>query len=137
MRPEIDLARCKCPRCVATRRIRLLSIASACITLACVGYLVFDFSRPKRVIFPHLALKPETLPHPDQSAPAIQAQPSQSPLSQQLTEATAGAPRPQPAVPSVTATEPSPAILQPTVAFPSIAQKSVPSRVEQTAVWVP
>ena len=117
--------------------MRSLSIASVCITFACVGYLIFDFSRPKRVKSSHLALKLETLPHPDESTPAVQVQPSQSPLSQRLREA--GASRPLPAVPSVTATGLSPPIVQPqpTVAFPSIAEKSVPSRVEQTAVWVP
>jgi hypothetical protein len=136
MRPEIDIARCRCPRCVAVRRIRLLSIVCVCITFACVGYLVFDFSRPRRVKIPHLALAPETLPHPDQSTPAIQVQLPQSPVSQQLTETTV-APSPHPAVPSVTATQPSSPIAQPIVTFSSIADNPISFRVEATAVWVP
>jgi hypothetical protein len=137
MRHEVDIALCRCPRCIAARRMQLLCVASVCITFACVGYLVFDFSRPKSAKIPHLALRLKTLLHLQNPPPPIQVQPSQSPLSQQLTEAPAGASRPQPAVPSVTATEPSPPIVQPTVAFPSITEKPVISRVEQTAVWVP
>src|ERR1700730_6198708 len=76
MRPEFDIARCRCPRCVTMRRLRLPSVACLCITSVCIGYVVFEFSNPKRFELPNLAPASKTLPPSGPSTPAIQAQPS-------------------------------------------------------------
>jgi hypothetical protein len=76
--------------------MRLLSIACVCITLACLGYLVFDLSRSTHVKILHFAPKQESLPHPAESTPAIQVRPFQSPASRQLTNTNCGTMFPDP-----------------------------------------
>src|SRR6201987_3566073 len=51
MRSNSEISRCKCPRCVAARRVQLVAIIAICIIAGCSAYLAFDLSRFKRIVF--------------------------------------------------------------------------------------
>jgi hypothetical protein len=51
MRSNSEISRCKCPRCVAARRVQLVAIVAICIIAGCSAYLAFDLSRFKRIVF--------------------------------------------------------------------------------------
>src|ERR1700740_2191820 len=50
MRPHSEISRCKCPRCVAARRVQLVVIIAICIIAGCSAYLAFDLSRFKHIV---------------------------------------------------------------------------------------
>ena|SRR5438105_9145027 len=62
MRSEFDIARCRCPRCVTIRRLRLLSMICLFIISVCVGYAVFEFLNPTHFELPNLAPISKRLP---------------------------------------------------------------------------
>jgi hypothetical protein len=50
MRSNSEISRCKCPRCVAARRVQLVAIVAICIIAGCSAYLAFDLSRFKHIV---------------------------------------------------------------------------------------
>jgi len=45
MRPRFEKSLCKCPRCVAKRRIRFVTLSGVCITIAAGCYILVDHSK--------------------------------------------------------------------------------------------
>ena len=136
MRLASEISRCKCPRCVAARRMRFVALIAVCIIIACGAYLAFDPSYPMPLESAGLALAPKTLPHSTPSSTAIGAQPSQLPVTGQQAEVIAQS------VPE-SAVSPAPAGASSST---SRDPKSLPSsatdtprglRVEAAAIWAP
>jgi hypothetical protein len=50
MRSHSEISRCKCPRCVAARRVQLVAIIAICIIAGCSAYLAFDLSHFKQIV---------------------------------------------------------------------------------------
>src|SRR5262249_48429707 len=106
MKSNSEISRCKCPRCVAARRVQLVVIIAIGIIAGCSAYLAFDLSRFKQIV-----LRNHSLPPLDPSGVAIETHPFAPPATQQNRQAFAK-PSPQQTVSAAPLDEPSPAPLQ-------------------------
>jgi hypothetical protein len=86
MRFASEISRCKCPRCVAARRMRFVALIAVCIIISCGAYLALDPYYPMPLEFADRALAPKTLPHSTPSSTTIGAQPSKLPVTGQQAE---------------------------------------------------
>jgi hypothetical protein len=136
MRPDAEISRCKCPRCVAVRRMHYATVAAICVTLASSGYLVLDLLRSRHPRFRNVTLEPQTFPHPSPSAVVIEAQPSASPASQQHSEIAAESAA-KPAVVSAPISEPSSPPVESALPPSSVIENSPVFQIETATVWSP
>src|SRR5215472_14566676 len=104
MRPKVVTSRCKCPRCVAARRMQYVTLAALCVTLASTAYLVRDLRRSKYLGFRDLTLGPRAFPHA--GLVVAEARTSATPEPQQHQELAAVS-ETQPAVAHTPISEPS------------------------------
>jgi hypothetical protein len=78
MRLALEISRCKCPRCVAARRMRFAAFIAVCIIFVCGWYIAFHLPQPKDFKSLNLTVTPKTLTHSAASAVAAGAQPLHS-----------------------------------------------------------
>jgi hypothetical protein len=136
MRLASEISRCKCPRCVAARRMRFVGLIAICVVFACSAYLALDLPHPMPLGFGNIALTPKTLPHSTPSSIATGAQPSQPSVTAQQMEVIAQS-VPESAV-SASPTSESWSTSRDRRSFSSSATDSPPGlRVEATPIWAP
>jgi hypothetical protein len=136
MRFDTEISRCKCPRCVAARRMRFAALIAVCITFACGAYLAFDLSHPRPLELIDLAPAPETLPHSSPSSDMIEAQPSPPPLTGQEDELITR-PGSESVVSAASAKESWSTSHEPKYPFSPGAESPPALRVEATPIWAP
>src|SRR6516162_6484639 len=121
MRPKVATLRCKCPRCVAARRILYVTLAALCVTFASTAYLVVDLRRSKYPGFRELTLWPQAFPSP--SSAVAEAGTSATTAPQQHQEPAAVSETP-PALALTPISEPSSPSVESTFSPPSVAENS-------------